>query len=57
MTDFHNRRRDLGATLRNETGELMGAYAQPIVGSFSLLVTELMALKAGMCFVTCQSFL
>lgn len=41
----------MGAVVRNEKGELMGAFAQPIFGNFSPLVTELMSLKSGIKFV------
>lgn len=48
--DVVNGKRGLGAVLRNEYGDLMGACAFPIFGNFSPLVTELLALKAGLQF-------
>ncbi|KAL6217594.1 hypothetical protein ACLB2K_010811 [Fragaria x ananassa] len=48
--NLKNGRRGHGAVIRNEKGELMRASAQQVVGTFSPLVTELMALKAGLCF-------
>ncbi|KAL6219801.1 hypothetical protein ACLB2K_007560 [Fragaria x ananassa] len=48
--NLKNGRRGLGVVIRNEKGELMGASAQEVVGTFSPLVTELMALKTGLCF-------
>lgn len=48
--DVVNGKRGLGAVLRNENGDLMGACAFPIFGNFSPFVTELLALKAGLQF-------
>lgn len=48
--DLRRGRRGFGAVIRNDKGELMGASAQCVLGSFSILATELMAVKAGLCF-------
>lgn len=48
--DHRRGRRGSRAVISNDKGELMGASAQCVLGSFSILVTELMALKVGLCF-------
>ena len=48
--DLRRGRRGFGAVIRNDKGEFMGASAQCVLGSFSILATELMAVKAGLCF-------
>lgn len=43
-------KRGLGAVIRSERDELMGAYVVPLQGSFRVLVTELIALKVAILF-------